>query len=147
METMTLVFLLFNTILLVCTGVLVSQNTRKNSITYQQITDYMAEGIRKNHIPLPLLFSPAVIELYGSILSEPQKWGLTEFLLKKYGDDIGVWAANDLSSRRFYTHNEKLIPGVDELNKQLTHWDQVLLDKIIRAFHENSNQIHAKIFI
>lgn len=95
-------------------------------------------------------FSKAVKRYYLDVISEPNMYICDRTTLKRTGQtessSITIWAANDISDRRFYTHSGSKREEVKSLNSKLTSHDLVLLDKLCKAIADRNIKIEEKIF-
>ena len=76
------------------------------------------------------ILSSDVMSLYVKSLEKPCAFSCDGWTLSIGSEPIKVWATNELNSRAFYTHDTSLIDKVEEMNKKLTKYDKLLLDKI-----------------
>jgi hypothetical protein len=118
-----------------------------NKIRRNKWIEFMVDRISLENINLTDCFSKDVVSIYISVLNETNKFSLTDCLLKFSDSDIYIWASNSLENRRFYTHNEEKQKEVDEMNKKLTHYDKLLLDKLVKAFKNRQDKLVTKFFV
>ena len=90
-------------------------------------------------------FSNKVMEVYESYLRSPERFIVTKSYLILPNSTLRVWAANDISHRKFEIENMCIesdllfnennvfteIQEIKEINNNLTYYDKLLLDKII----------------
>lgn len=138
------VLLIVNLIVLIAGIIVIVQ---VNKVRRNKWIEFMVDRISLENINLTDCFSKEVITLYLNVLNETNKYSLTNATLDVAGSKIMVWAANDMDSRRFYTHDDKLKESVEEMNKKLTHYDKLLLDKLVNAFRNRQDKLVTKFFV
>lgn len=143
METIIILSLL-NIIILVISVVIISST---NKIKDKRWIELIIKKVDIENINLDNCFSEDIWAFYTSVLKETNKYILTEHTLGKTEDAIEIWAANDIYSRRFYTNDEELKDTVKKMNKNLTYYDRLLLDKLIQSFKNRQNKLVTKFFI
>lgn len=92
-------------------------------------------------------FSPKVLEVYRSILTNPNAWELSPYILSNENLGIEIWAANEVNNRYFRETKKLELDDILLWNKELTPYDKILLDKLIIALRERKEAIIAKFFI
>ena len=82
------------------------------------------------------ILSSDVMLLYIKALEVPSRFSCDQHTLNIEGEKIKIWAANNINSRAFYTHDISLVDKVKEMNTKLTKYDKLLLDKICNRVKE-----------
>jgi hypothetical protein len=85
------------------------------------------------------LFHPKVWEIYQEYINNPESWRTAHCFITNGIDS--VWSENGISNRTFYG---KQYEGI---NEKLTHYDQLVLDKIVWAVKNREKLIGLKISI
>lgn len=97
----------------------------KKELTFLLIDKLDYKNLEKRDI-----LSSDVMSLYVKALENPCAFSCDDYILSVGSEPIKVWATNEIISRAFYTHDSSLIDKVEEMNKKLTKYDKLLLDKI-----------------
>lgn len=118
-----------------------------NKIRRNKWIEFMVDRISLDNINLTDCFSKEVVGLYIGILKDTNKYSLSAHTLDFSGSDIGIWAANSMENRRFYTTKDKKKKEVEEMNSKLTHYDKLLLDKLVNAFKNRQDKLVTKFFV
>jgi len=121
--------------------------TRQNKVKIDRWLEVMVDRISLENIHLTDCFSKEVIELYLDVLKDTNKFSLTKHTLDKAGSKMRIWATNDWDSRRFYTQEKELETECKRLNDNLTHWDKILLDKLVTSFRDRQDKLVTKFFL
>lgn len=128
--------------------------SRNNKVRKKEILNQLVFNVKNNLDSLEYhkWFSKPVLEIYHDILNNPQGWNVSNdyYLLERTSDGLKIWAANSVDARRFYTFEndgEKAKNKAEEDNKNLTYYDKVLLDKIIKAYKNKQDNLVTKFFI
>ena len=93
---------------------------------------------------------PLVKRIYNAFINNPTSFTCSQYTLyTKIG--IEVWAANDISNRRFTVIDLNICKDykktIDEFNNELTDTDKVILDTIINRVRLNSKEFIHRVFI
>tara|TARA_R110000851_G_scaffold142286_1_gene280730 strand:- start:12 stop:437 length:426 start_codon:yes stop_codon:yes gene_type:complete len=118
-----------------------------NKIRQTKFIEVLVDQISLDNINLTDCFSKDVVSLYLGVLKDTNKYSLSDCTLNVSGDDVMIWSANDLDSRRFYTHNKSKQKEVEEMNSKLTHYDKLLMDKLVTAFKNRQEKLVTKFFV
>jgi len=138
--------LIIANIILLIVGVIVI--IRYNKIRREKFLEMLIDQINLENMCLVDCFSKDAIEVYLDIMKNPNGWSLKNCTLDRISDGTMIWAANELDSRRFYTHgSDEEKKAIEEKNKKLTHYDKVLFDKIVISFKNRQNKLVTKFFI
>lgn len=84
-----------------------------------------------------IIFSQPVIDYYKHFKENFHLYTLNEHTISRSTDNIEIWIANNLNNRRFYSGSSKTI-----WNKNLTHYDQLLLEKIHQILKEDDKSFN-----
>lgn len=121
---------------------------RYNKVRREKFIEMIIAQINLDNMSLVDCFSKDVLEVYLDIIKNPNGWSLHNCTLDRISDGAMIWASNELDSRRFYTHgSDEEKKKIEEKNKKLTHYDKVLLDKIVRAYRDRQDKLVTKFFI
>tara|TARA_R110000796_G_scaffold73490_1_gene165267 strand:+ start:417 stop:842 length:426 start_codon:yes stop_codon:yes gene_type:complete len=118
-----------------------------NKIRKNKFIEVLIDQIKLENINLTDCFSKDVVSFYLSVLKDTNKYSLNNCTLNRVNDDVMIWASNDIHNRRFYTHNEKKKKEVEDMNSKLTHYDKVLMDKVINSFKNRQDKLVTKFFL
>lgn len=143
METI-IILLTVNTVILIAGFIITTRINKSKQVEWIKI---MVDKISLDNVNLSDCFSEDVVALYLDVLSETNKYSLAGCVLGKSNNPIMVWASNDMYSRRFYTHDKGKDKDVEEMNKKLTYYDKVLLDRIVTSFKTRQDKLVTKFFI
>ena len=122
--------------------------TKKKEVSLkEEMVKFVIKKVSLKDLVGKKLFSKAVVDIYLDIMKNADKYVLSGTTLEIPNTKIQIWAANDVDSRRFYTHEDELKEEVDAKNKKLTYYDRVLLDRLITAIREGHNKMVTKFFI
>jgi hypothetical protein len=136
--------LIINLIVLVI-GLIIMSNLTK--IRREKWIESMIGRISLENINVTDCFSKEVLNFYLDVLKDTNKFEVTAHTLNKVGSEIQVWISNDVDSRRWYTHDVDSKEKVEELNKKLTIYDKMLLDRITNAIRERHDKLVTKFFL
>lgn len=140
-----IITLLIANIFIVIIGIVI--NTRVSKIRKNKWIEFMVDKVTLENINPTDCFSKDVISFYLNVLKETNRYSLGNCILQEQGNEISVWAANDITSRRFYTHNTELAEQVKIMNNKLTCYDKILLDKLVQSFKSRQDKLVTKFFI
>lgn len=117
--------------------------TKKQKVNDDVIVEKLLKTLDKE-VPVDVLglFNPLVWEMYLEYLKNPESLR-TSGLCTITNGKVEIWSANDLHNRRFHTHDKR--QDLEELNKSLTHYDQLLMDKLCRCVIGREKMIGFKI--
>ena len=110
----------------------------------------MAEGIKFSNTEVEQCFSKDALDIYKSVITEPNKWYLTEHNLINDEKNIRIWASNGIELRKYCDSIGAVIttePNVVHKNKALTYYDKILFDRIIKSYRERQPKLITKFFI
>lgn len=141
----TIVTLLVINLIVLITGIIVI--IQVNKVRRNKWIEFMVEKISLENINLTDCFSKDVVSLYLGVLNETNRYSLNAHTLDIADSTISIWAANGIDSRRFYTHDASKKQEVEERNKKLTHYDRLLLDKLVTAFKNRQDKLVTKFFV
>lgn len=141
----TIVILLVINLIVLIAGIIVI--IQVNKVRSDKWIEFMVEKISFENTNLTDCFSNNVVSLYLDVLNETNRYSLNAYTLDKVDSTISIWAANGIDSRRFYTHDESKKQEVEERNKKLTHYDRLLLDKLVIAFKNRQDKLVTKFFV
>jgi hypothetical protein len=146
---MTDLLIIVNILLLIVAVIVIN---RSNKIRRIKFLEMLIEQVKLKNINLGECFSQPVIDVYISVLKDTNLWSLPPKSCTLNGPNkIQIWAANDLDARRFYGYyNEKDSEDdkkIQEWNSNLTHYDKVLLDRIITAIEDRQSILITKFFL
>jgi len=144
---MTNILLLANTTAILLEIVVFIYRTNKKPTVMCEV---MAEGIKFTNTENEQCFSKDALDIYRSVITEPNKWYLTEHNLINDEKNIKIWACNGVESRLFCSSGGAVITSeksVTDKNKPLTYYDKILFDKIIAAYKERQPKLITKFFI
>lgn len=106
-------------------------------------------------------FHKEVLNIYSKFLEEPHRFILTNYYLIVPDSEAKIWASNNVENRRFEEDRnevEYLSPLISdlsidlkpfdakEINKNLTIYDKILLDKIVRKVKEYQDNSVRELF-
>lgn len=140
-----IITLLIANIFIVIIGIVI--NTKVSKIRKNKWIEFMVDKVTLENINTTDCFSKDVISFYLNVLKETNRYSLGNCILQEQGNEISVWAANDITSRRFYTHNTELAKQVKIMNNKLTCYDKILLDKLVQSFKSRQDKLVTKFFI
>lgn len=125
--------------------ILISYNIKKKNWIKTIIELIDLESVIVDHKEY---FSKAVIDVYLSVLKNPNEWELNKHTLsnEKGKEPIHIWASNEIDNRRFYDSLGKCV-STEENNNQLTYYDKLLLDKIINSYKSGTQKVILKMFV
>lgn len=122
---------------------------RYNKVRRAKFLEMLIEKINLENMGVLDCFSKDALNVYLSVLSETDRWTLTEHTLSKNGTDIAIWAANSIENRRFYNNqlSADAKKELEEKNQRLTYYDKILFDKIIQSYKNRQEKLVTKFFL
>jgi hypothetical protein len=130
--------------ILVCVVITIALQVKNNNIKQKDVVDGILKAMTADKpVDVISLFHPKVWDAYREYMNNPESWQ-SGYCTITNNKDV-VWAANDLDSRRFYSHtpHEEYVI----INNKLTHYDKMLLDHLVTAVKRREKMIALKLFI
>jgi len=130
----SLIIVIIGVMLIILVSVLIAKiNNISTKIDkgLNNIADKFIDNINLENVNVALsdCFSQEVIDVYKDVMENTNGWELKQCTLERKSDNTEIWAANDIENRRFHSGENK-----EEINKKLTHYDKLLLDKIVKEY-------------
>ena len=119
----------------------------KNKVTKDKFIHTLIDNVNLENINLDNCFSKEVIDVYIDVLKNTNDWKLDSYVLKNHKTNIQIWTANDIENRGFYTHNDELKKDLELINKSLTKFDKILLEKIANSYKNRENNLVTRFFL
>lgn len=127
-------------LIILCLSAFILGKVRKD-LSRNNLTQLYIDSITFDNINLSVLkFSPHTIEFIKEITLYPERFRTDTCVIKYKESEIAIWTENDISSRRFYTHNVNLKDKVNEMNKTLSNDDYLLLDRVCKEFKKTEEE-------
>jgi len=131
-------------------GILIHLQQNKNRLHNQQIEHVINRALSQfgnvtNNVSD--YFSTKVLEIYRDILCHPNDWEVDHYNLQNKKLKISIWAANAINDREFNSFNGWNSEEALKFNNELTLYDKILLDKLIKALRNRNESILLKFFI
>jgi len=119
----------------------------KNKVTKDKFIQTLIDNVNLENINLDNCFSKEVIDVYLDVLKNTNDWQIGNCTLKNEKTKQEIWIANDIDNRKFYTHNDDLKKDLELINKSLTKFDKILLDKIANSYKNRENNLLTRFFL
>ena len=118
----------------------------KNKVTKDKFIQTLIDNVNLENINLDNCFSKPVVDVYVDVLKNTNNWMLKNCTLENQKTKMQIWTSNSIDSRGFYTQ-EKDKNEIEMLNKNLTKFDKILLDKIATSYKNRENKLVTRFFL
>ena len=119
---------------------------RKNKVTKDKFIQTLIDNVNLENINLDNCFTKEVIDVYLDVLKNTNDWELGTCVLENKKTNIKIWTSNDINNRGFYEGVRKTEEN-DLLNKSLTKYDKILLDKISNSYKNRESGLVTRFFL
>jgi hypothetical protein len=131
-------------LILAVVGISIKLQAKINDVNTKAVVNALLNALDKpKSVDILSLFHPKVWEIYKEYMSNPESWRSGHCTITNGTDTI--WAENTVENRRFYDYSKT--STYEQINKQLTHYDQLLMDRLVEAVRNREKMISLKIFL
>ena len=140
----TLLLILIPNILFITISVYATNRIIK--VKSKDLVESLIEKINIENLNLDNCLSKEVVNVYIDVLANTNDWSLISYQLVNKKLAISIWTANSITDREFHSI-EGCTLNILEVNKSLTKYDKLLLDKIVENYKNRESKLITKIFI
>ena len=140
----TLLLIIIPNILFITISVYATNRIIK--VKSKDLVESLIEKINIENLNLDNCLSKEVVNVYIDVLANTNDWSLISYQLVNKKLAISIWTANSITDREFHSI-EGCTLNILEVNKSLTKYDKLLLDKIVENYKNRESKLITKIFI